>query len=446
MADENESATSEKRWSGVLAPLDTLSGDGRKLLSSGASFRDTPMALRFCPRDVGGHYEAVRVADIDTIEVRDGMVWGAGPLYSRGEGVEDVLYRLERGPLGVSVDLDMAEFDFEHPDGGPFDWDRYYDDPEYGEPVLVATSWRIAAATLVDIPAFQEAYITMEGVEPSESTEEADAVTASGEMAPAFALVAAAHLASVPAEWFLDPNLSGPTPLTIDGDRIYGHLAVWGSCHTGYGASIGKNGCVTPPNSASNYAYFRTGLVETDQGDIPVGHITLGTGHAGLSLGANATAAHYDNTGTVVADVAAGEDAHGIWIAGALRDVPDAQRKELKAAALSGDWRWVAGNYELIGALAVNVPGFPIPRPAMAASAGQATALVASGVVKPDTPRPSGFSLDGLAAKVVDEMERREREKVERQATLNQLRTTIKVADAIDEAELARLRSAFGVQ
>src|SRR5690606_9513321 len=31
-----------------------------------------------------------------------------------------------------------------------------------------------------------------------------------------------------PAEAFADPRLDRPTPLTIEGDRIFGHLAQWG--------------------------------------------------------------------------------------------------------------------------------------------------------------------------------------------------------------------------
>jgi hypothetical protein len=144
---------------------------------------------------------------------------------------------------------------------------------------------------------------------------------------------------------------------------------------------------VRPPNSASNYAYFHTGQIETDAGKVNVGHITMETGHAASSLAGRPAAAHYDNTGAVVADVVCGEDEHGIWFSGALRpEVTDTQRISLGAAALSGDWRRLGGNYELIAALAVNVPGFPIPRTAIAASAtaGQYT-LVAAGIVPPDT-------------------------------------------------------------
>lgn len=196
----------------------------------------------------------------------------------------------------------------------------------------------------------------------------------------------------LPADAFANPNLSGPTALTVSTNRVYGHLATWGVCHIGI-----QDVCTTAPHSMANYAYFRTGVVETDSGPVAVGQITMKTGHAQIGQSARAAAAHYDNTGSVVADVAAGEDAYGIWVAGVLRPgVSDADIDELQAAALSGDWRDIGGNLELVAALAVNVPGFPIPRIGLAASAGVTTSLVAAGVVE---SAPSTFSnADEVAA------------------------------------------------
>ena len=152
---------------------------------------------------------------------------------------------------------------------------------------------------------------------------------------------------------------------------------MWGTCHIGL-----PGRCVEPPRSPSNYAYFRTGAVYTAEGtQVAVGHITLGTGHAGPAASARAAAEHYDNTGTVVVDVAAGEDSHGIWVAGAVRPgtTPD-QIRALRAAPLSGDWRTIGGNLELVGALAVNVPGFPVPRPAGRIDSDEMVTLVAPDV------------------------------------------------------------------
>ena len=160
-----------------------------------------------------------------------------------------------------------------------------------------------------------------------------------------------------PSDWFDPPFLSEPTPLTVeDSGRIFGHLAVWGQCHVGF-----ADRCITPPSSAAAYAHFRTGEILCDDGTrVPVGQITLGTGHADHSASARETLRHYDNTGSAVADVMAGEDEFGIWLAGALRPGLAPERiRELMAADVSGDWRRIGGALELVGVLAVNVPGFP---------------------------------------------------------------------------------------
>lgn len=205
-------------------------------------------------------------------------------------------------------------------------------------------------------------------------------------MASAFTVVD--ERKTLPAAWFEDPHLKMPTPVTVTQEgRVFGHIAQWGTCHTGLGLSVGDgDACVAAPPSASGYAYFLTGVVDTDGGEVPVGSLTMGTGHAGERLGSHPAAAHYDNTGFAVADVTVGEDEHGIWFSGAMRPGLDEDKvREFKAATLSGDWRKVRGDYEMVAALAVNVPGFPIPRLALAASGGRQISLIAAGVVPPRT-------------------------------------------------------------
>lgn len=198
-------------------------------------------------------------------------------------------------------------------------------------------------------------------------------------------LVAAAPPLIPPRSWFETPEPEDPSEggwtVTADG-QVYGYAALWESCHTG------KPGrCVKPPRSASDYGYYMTGLTETDDGElIPTGRITLGTGHASLTASPAATAEHYDNTGAVAADVRITDGKHGIWVSGALRpDVTPERARVLRGASLSGDWRNIRGQLELLGLLAVNVPGFPVPR-AMSASGEledgeELLALVAAGVI-----------------------------------------------------------------
>lgn len=196
-------------------------------------------------------------------------------------------------------------------------------------------------------------------------------------------ILAAAFQVSQPKrDWFRNQNLTGPTPLTVtDEGQVFGHIATWGTCH------IGMQGeCVQPPKSKSGYAFFQTGTMKVEGEDVPVGQITLGTGHANLKANGIEAAAHYDNTGTAVADVVAGEDEFGPWVAGAIRKGSSLEQVHaLRAAAPSGDWRTISGNFELVGVLAVNVPGFPVARTSLAASAfgydddGKLSAVIATG-------------------------------------------------------------------
>lgn len=180
-----------------------------------------------------------------------------------------------------------------------------------------------------------------------------------------------------------------PTPLTIgdpwdDGTiPVFGHIAVWNTCHIGFAGR-----CVTPPRSPSGYAYFHTGAVATDLGDVPVGQLTLGTaGHADLRANATLAAEHYDRTGTAWADVRAVDGRHGIWVSGRVRPgITDEQLAAARASAPSGDWRMIRGALEMVASLQVNVPGFPTPRARVAS--GVPVALVAGGGPKIPEPRP----------------------------------------------------------
>ncbi len=197
------------------------------------------------------------------------------------------------------------------------------------------------------------------------------------------ALLASVAPLAPPTAWFVDPRLSKPTPLTIDDDgHVFGHLAQWKKCHVGIG-----NKCVLAPKSRTNYRLFRVGTVRTDDGTtVPIGKITLGTGHANDRWGIIPSREHYDNTGWAAAIVNVGEDRHGIWVNGSLTTTMTPERiAELRASSLSGDWREVDYNLELIAALAVNAPGFPVYRE----QDGHAFSLMAVGVI--------GQEEDGMA-------------------------------------------------
>lgn len=208
------------------------------------------------------------------------------------------------------------------------------------------------------------------------------ALMASGdfEPAPILTIVAAAGEPRVyPAEFFTDPGFDRVTPLTIDKatGRVYGHLAQWKSCH------IGINGaCTKPPKSRSGYANFIHGVVDTDQGEQPVGTLTYGIGHANPMLRAAAATAHYDQTDAVFAFVNVGEDEFGIWYAGVLRPgTTDDMIDDVRAiGALSGDWRrFPRYGLDLVAAVSVNTPGYSLAASGTAEweghGDGQSTAL-----------------------------------------------------------------------
>lgn len=206
---------------------------------------------------------------------------------------------------------------------------------------------------------------------------------------PAVSLVASASSWPLPkAAWFADPKLSEPTPLTyIEQDgatRVVGHLAEWGQCHLDF-----PGACVTPPRLLDGGDNFMIGRVETDEGVIRAGCITLGGGHADTKLGLVAAKHHYDDVTTAVCDVRVGEDQYGIWFAGVLRPwIDDKQRYQLLACDISGDWRDYGGELALIAAHAVNSGGFRTKARVATRNGAQVALVAAGGLHREGVPAP----------------------------------------------------------
>jgi len=175
---------------------------------------------------------------------------------------------------------------------------------------------------------------------------------------------------SPPRESFFRPEPNVATPMTYDSDgSVYGHAAIWGSCHRGFlGGQFEQ--CVTPPRSATNYEQFHQGYVMTAEGErVAIGKITFDTDHAPLTADVVAASRHYDNTGSVGAFVRATNGRQGIWVSGVLKpDLASSAVVSLRANPLSGDWRLMRGNLEMVAALAVPVNGFESPQLALSAS------------------------------------------------------------------------------
>lgn len=399
-------------WSGLIAPYDVPTGDRRRFDPGSLTARELPLPLLLQLETDDGHRNSVVVGRILELEHRPEGVWARGDFLPADQFPESAraVELLRAGVVGPSVDLDAVKYEHRNPDGTPFNIADYDACLEAGgdcpPPEMVVTDGRISAVTLVAIPAFAEARLALDE-EPDEegvlaALDAEFAAETDGDCGCDDALVASANSSRPPLDAFADPRLSGPTPLTVTDDgRVYGHLATWGTCHVGF-----PGACVTPPRSRTSYAYFHTGEVVTAEGQrVPVGKIVLGTPHADLEAGFRAAAQHYDDTGKAVAYVRAGEDEYGIWIAGVLAPgVDDETRATLAASPLSGDWRRIGGSMELIAALAVPVPGFPIARATApeVAAALEPEALVAAGVVR-KRPEPSAgqaVDVDAVAAKV----------------------------------------------
>ncbi len=344
-----------RTWSAVLARLGVPTGDGRIISPAGGSSRDLPLPLMWQELSDDGHGGSRVVARMETLRIGDGMVTATGTMLDSAPCA--VIEQLEAGLLGPSVDLDDIEYTM--------------DDQER----LVITKWRISGATLVAIPAFADVSLTLDP--------EAAMPVEGAEVVPSDWLYASAHPEPLPPlDWFRPPDLDRLTPLTVsDTGRVFGHIAGWGSCH------IGLPGCVTPPLSASGYTYFHVAEQATAEGPVlPVGTLVAGPRHADAQLAFQAAQQHYDDPSAAVARVVAGEDEHGIWVAGWMLPGASVEATEVfRTSPVSGDWRRIGGSLEMIAVCSVNAPGFPVPRARVAFSNGAQRALIGSFGVTPQT-------------------------------------------------------------
>lgn len=341
----------------LLIPEGLETGDGRTFGKGSLGYRTLPLPLMWQIKTGEGHDGSVLVGRIDKIERTEHGLGNARGVFDTGPYGQEAQRLVENKMLRWgSADLDK----FEVNDG--------LSDPDNGK--MHIGKGRLMGWTLVPKPAFQECTIELdldeENVMPNNAVPSAIMASAS---------IAAAIPVEPPSVWFSRPVLNGPTPLCVsDEGQVFGHIATWDRDHIGFNQSI------RAPRSASNYSYFHTGVVRTaDHKDVRVGQLTLAGGHAPINLNANLAVKHYDDTASAIADVHAGEDSYGIWVAGALRPgtTPE-QIRALRASAPSGDWRAINHRLELVAICQVNVPGFPVPRSITAS--GEMTSLVAAGV------------------------------------------------------------------
>lgn len=490
-----------RRWRGVLVQEDVQTGDGRVIAAGVTTWVDPPLPLAWLQEEQHGDLlgGAVQVGTIDTISRSGNDVIGEGDLDDGQTDGAELCRRLDEGMasmgnrIGVSIDPDDWEVeliitDMEDdeggmvmllasaglgagsvltlsgagpfldpavlrrglvdslrsrvaaagdPDPGPGGGDSGVTIYEDAADAMLAryTRLRIRGATCCAVPAFDGAYL--------ELTDSASAA------APAPAVAASAAPARPPRAWFFEPEPelgderlveqpdgSWACPLTItDEGQVYGHVAAsWNQCH------VGLPGCATPSDlrSATGYAFFHTGEVETAEGErVPSGALVVGCDHAPEGVRESGARDFYANAGLGWADVRAVDGVFAPWFCGATRPgLTDADLRVLRALSPSGDWRRINGHLEMLAVLTVNTPGYPVAREALVASAmptpamarlapaaryedGVVVSLVAAGVVQPcaecaerarmDADRDDLRTSMGVVMSVLDRIDRRTR-------------------------------------
>jgi len=364
----------------LALPEGISSGDGRLVDKYAATIRNLPISLLWQIKTDDGHKGSVVVGLIERLGRTPLGIGGGYGHFDVGVYGAEAERMVRNGMLRfVSADMDNFEADEEPEEAAAEEEDV----KSIRQRKMTISQSRVMAVTIVAKPAFQEATIQLvpEAVLQEDNMIPDGIYVDGNDPREEEALVACAFIANAipitpPQEWFTNPSLSAPTPLTVTDDgKVFGHIAAWDSNH------IGREFKTNPPHSPSNYAYFHSGVVRTEEGeDVPVGQLTLAGGHAGMSASAREAARHYDDTASSVADIHAGEDAYGIWVAGAVRPgTSPEQIRALRASAPSGDWRPIRGKLELVAVCQVNVPGFPIARTLVAS--GQIMSLVAAGAM-----------------------------------------------------------------
>lgn len=396
-----EQAEEEERggsFEGVLAVIGHPTSDMRYLIPGEVDSRDKPLPFMVQTATEQGHLGAEccgRIESITHIPISDfdradefnlsGVTEGAVVVWAEGtfdvsEFADEAERMIENG-AGVSIDMPperIAMFDPETLEEIPeeeVDWEA-----AMMGAYLVGIAGKIAAATIVSIPAFEEASIVL--VPGHALVASAYGIKLSNREVLTASAAGQAPL-KPPKAWFYMEEPTHPVPLTVTPEgQVYGHLALWDQCHAAYAS------CERAPASRSDYAYFHVGEIETKEGEmVEIGRITVGEegnargGHASVVLGRRGAMEHYEQTGCVAAFVRASNGILGIWLSGAVRsDVSVERIRDLRANPPSGDWR----DDELVAVLSVPCGGFAIPRmQALVASAAngeeEVKTLIASG-------------------------------------------------------------------
>lgn len=120
----------EVHWRALIAPVNVKDAGGRSIpMGSTARYRRLPLPFRYQREDWGGHSGAVQVGNIDRVWMENGALWGEGTFDLDDPLAQDVVRKIRSGFVRhVSADIEPG-------------------------------SSKLMGATIVDIPAFEDAEI-----------------------------------------------------------------------------------------------------------------------------------------------------------------------------------------------------------------------------------------------------------------------------------------------
>jgi Phage Mu protein F like protein len=154
-----------QRWEGTLAIEGVETGDGRMFAVEALTWRDLPIPLMYQKVTSHGGIDdvTVNVGSIDEIWRDGNLLWGRGRIDMEDPNGVEVARKMQQGFIrGVSIDADSikdADIEFVFPPSAPgadLADDMLHD--LFATPELtIFNKGRVSAATVVNIPAFQEA-------------------------------------------------------------------------------------------------------------------------------------------------------------------------------------------------------------------------------------------------------------------------------------------------
>lgn len=155
-----------------------------------------------------------------------------------------------------------------------------------------------------------------------------------------------------PLPWFDDPRFTKVTPVRVNADgRITGHFTYWSQMPYAQ----------EPPRSPSGYTPFHRWDLTTSGTTLRVGLLSERAEQSPRARFRLTTVEEIDaSRGVTAAAVRVGEDAHGIWVAGAASAYLTEACAGQDQLSVSGHWvREAPGVMELLDLMLVDGPASP---------------------------------------------------------------------------------------